>query len=422
MHVLYLHQYYQTRSGYGATRSYELARFLARRGHRVTVITGDRNYQSGDRLRTGAGRYVAVEESEGIRVIRVAVVFSYRRSFLHRAGAFAAYALLSLWASLRTGRVDVVFATSPPLTAGVAGVIVSFLKRAPLVFEVRDLWPEVIETLGVVRARLPLALLNAMAVITYRLSRFVVAVTPGIQRWLVERRGLPAEKVRLVTQGSDLDLFAGIDRRTARARLGLDEEFVIIYAGAMGVANRLEVLVEAMRQLGGSAVCLIVGEGMEKARLRELAARQNATNVRFLDGMPRTEVAWYLAAADVGIISLLSSPVFETALPNKFFDYIAAGLPVVVNFPGYLAQLVEEQRIGRYGGDNDPSEQARVLGSLKADRDGTAEMSERARQLAETVFNRPKQCETLERILAEAVQEPKARAQARAAPEEDEVR
>lgn len=407
MHILYMHQYYQTRSDYGATRSYELARFLARQGHRVTVITGDRSYQSGNRLRRSADRHVTVEESDGIRVIRVGVAFSYRRSFLHRAGAFAAYALLSLWASLRTGKVDVVFATSPPLTAGVAGVIVAFLKRAPLVFEVRDLWPEVIETLGVVRSRLPLALLDAMASTTYRLSRLVVAVTPGIQRWLVERRGLPAEKVQLITQGSDLDLFACITRDEARERLSLEDQFVVLYAGAMGIANELAVLVEAMRHVDGAALCLIIGEGMEKDRLKRLADRLGVENIRFLDGVARSEVVWYMAAADVGVISLRSCPVFGTALPNKFFDYIAAGLPIVVNFPGDLAELIEQEGIGRYGGDNDPAALAEVLQSLRDDRHAAVAQGRRARQLAETVYNRPLQSEKLEALLASVVHDQK---------------
>jgi glycosyltransferase involved in cell wall biosynthesis len=401
MRILYLHQYYQTRAAYGATRSYEVARDLVGRGHRVTVVTGDRSYQSGDRIARPRRGWLKVEEGEGIRVMSVGVFFSYRKSFLHRAAAFAAYFLLSVWAGLRSGRADVVLATSPPLTVGLAGVVVSFLKGAPLVFEVRDLWPEVIEELGVIRARLPLALLDAMASLTYRFSRRVVAVTPGIQRWLVERRGLPEEKVKLVTQGSDLDLFDGVDRATARAKAGLGEEFVVVYAGAIGVANRIDVVVEAMRHVGDSVRCLIIGEGMEKERLQGLARGLGLNHVVFMEGMPRNEVVWQLAAADIGLISLRAIPVFGTALPNKFFDYIAAGLAVVVNFAGDVAELVEREGIGKYGGDNDPRELARVLRALEEDREGTAGMGARARELAETAFNRGRQCERLYQVLAE---------------------
>ena len=399
MRILYLHQYYQTRASYGITRSYELARYLVSRGHQVTVVTGDRSYQSGERIARNQRAWITTEEHEGIRVVTVGVLFSYRKSFLHRAGAFAAYALLSAWAALRTGPADVVLATSPPLTAGVAGLVAGLLKRAPFVFEVRDLWPEVIEELGVVRQRLPLAVLDAMARLTYYGARRVVAVTPGIRRWLLEKRGLSADKVDLVTQGADLDLFPEPDRSAARARLGLGDEFVVVYAGALGIANKIDVVLEAARHMSDRALFLIIGEGMEKKRLQALAAEWGLDRVKFLPGMARQDIVGHLTAADVGLVSLRSCPVFGTALPNKFFDYLGAGLPVVVNFPGDLAELVEQEGIGRYGGDNDPVRLAQTLAELERDAAGRAEMGRRARVLAETTFRRDAQSQRLEEIL-----------------------
>jgi len=302
----------------------------------------------------------------------------------------------------------VVLATSPPLTAGIAGLAAGLLKRAPFVFEVRDLWPEVIEELGVVGQRLPLAVLDAMARLTYYGARRVVAVTPGIRRWLLEKRGLSADKVHLVTQGADLDLFPEPDRSAARAGLGLGDEFVVVYAGALGIANKIDVVLEAARRMSDRALFLIIGEGMEKKHLQALAAEWGLDRVKFLPGMARQDIVSHLTAADVGLVSLRSLPVFGTALPNKFFDYLGAGLPVVVNFPGDLARLLEEEGIGRYGGDNDPVRLAQTLEELQRDAAGRAEMGRRARLLAETTFRRDAQSQRLEEILMRAAGHPPA--------------
>ncbi len=399
LRVLYLHQYFQTRDTYGITRSYELSKHLVRQGHQVTVITGNRSYQSGSVLGGARRRWIQSETVEGIRVISLEVFFSYRKSFIHRAGAFAAYWLLSLWAGLRSGPADIVFATSPPLTAGLAGVILAALKRARFVFEVRDLWPEVIEELGVVRSRPALSVLDLIARLCYRYAARVVAVTPGIQRWLVERRGLPPAKVEIVTQGADLDLFEGASRQAARTELGLGGAFVVIYAGSLGMANDLGVVLEAATRAPSGVLFMLIGEGMEKPGLEEMAKRLGLRNVRFMAGLPRREVVRYLVAADLGLVSLRSLPVFGTALPNKFFDYLAAGLPTVVTFPGDLAALVEQEGIGMAAGRSDPACLAGIIGELQGRPDLRGEMGLRARALAETRFSRGTQCRKFEEIL-----------------------
>lgn len=402
LRVLYLHQYFQTRADYGITRSYELAKHLVDQGHQVTMITGNRSYQSGSVLGGRKGGWLRSYTVDGIRVLSVEVFLSYRRSFVHRAGAFAAYSLLSLWAGLRSGPADVVLATSPPLTAGLAGIVLMVLKRARFVFEVRDLWPEVIEELGVVRWRPAIAVLGLMARLNYRSATRVVAVTPGIQRWLIERRGVPATKVELVTQGADVDLFVGVEREVARAELGLGDAFVAVYAGAMGKANDLGVVVEAAAQLRRDTQFLLIGEGMEKARLQQMCDRLGASNVRLLPGQLRRDVVHYLVAADVGLVSLKPLPVFRTALPNKLFDYAAAGLPIVVTFSGDLAEFVEQEKIGVGAGDGDAARLALAVEALRNNPELRRAMGARARALAQTRLARAHQCVRFEQVLRRA--------------------
>jgi glycosyltransferase involved in cell wall biosynthesis len=396
MRILYLHQFFITREGVGGTRSYEFARRFAARGHGVRMVTAG----SGSR------------EQEGIEVVGVrgaysdymsATALSYPRRML----AFARFALGATVAALRGPRPDVILATSPPLTMAVPALAARLRHRVPFVFEVRDLWPEAPIQMGALRSRPLQWLARALERFVYARAAAVVALSPGIRDGVVAA-GVPAAKVELVPNASDLELFSPeLDGREVRERLGLGESFVCSYFGAMGEANDLTQVVEAgalLEQRGEDGVrFVLMGEGKRRPELESLARARGARNVVFADPVPdKSQVARLAAASDACLTVFKDLPVLATNSPNKLFDTFAAGRPAIVNTPGWMRELVERNEAGLFARPGDPADLAdKVL--LLRDRPELAERYGRnARALAEREFDRDELAARLLELLERA--------------------
>jgi len=402
MKVLYLHQLFLTTDHAGGTRSFEFARRLVRWGHEVTVISGATQYLTDAPVAANRGARVFEERVEGVRVLRVPALFPHARGFRKRAAGFAVFAARALWIGLWLPHHDVLFATSPPLTIAVPGLLISALRRTPLVFEVRDLWPEAAIEAGLLRPGLFARLLAWLSRTAYRQSRAVVTVTAGLRDALTDI-GVPERKLHLIRHGADFELFAGLgDQQSARRELGVGEQFVAIYAGNMGRNNALDIVVEAidlLRDRPGIEAWLL-GDGMDRVRLEQLS--KGLPNLRLMAAVPKREAAKYVLAADVGLICLRDGGFSHVACPNKFADYLAAGKPVVVDCPGEVANLINEHDIGAYAGKNDPQQLADTLVRLAGDRPALQRMGANARRLAETVFDRDLLARQLEAVLKAA--------------------
>jgi glycosyltransferase involved in cell wall biosynthesis len=310
----------------------------------------------------------------------------------------------------RVGRelpaADVVFATSTPLTIGLAGMKLARHFAAPLVFEVRDVWPEALINCGVLRNPLAIWWLRRMARRIYAASAHVIALSPGMKAGVVGA-GVPAERVTVIPNGSDLDLFSpDLDGSAARQRLGLGDRFAAIYFGAMGAANGLEYAVEAARVLsrrGNDRIVIVLhGSGGKRAELAEMVRRYGLSNVIFSDLVPdKAEVARLVAGCDA-CLTIYRATREHSWSPNKMFDALAAGRPVVVNVPGWLAETVEGNGCGRYVDPTRPEALADALEALAADPDLCREMGTNARALAERDFARDKLAERFEGVLRAA--------------------
>jgi len=406
MNVLYIHQYFQTREHAGGTRSYEFAKYLVGQGHNVTVLSGAMHYSSGTTPEPYKGKVLVKEKVEKIHVVRVGMPFSYKRSFASRILSFLYFMLVSILAGLRVRHVDVVFATSTPLTVGVPGYVLSRVKRVPFVFEVRDLWPASAVAVGALRSRALIRISEWAEAFFYRKARIVIALTRGIYSALCEK-GIPVEKVQLITHGADVDLFRPLPKNNAvRTELSLQGKFVATYTGAHGLANGLDVVMEAARLLRHETgiAFLLVGDGAEKGTLVKLAEDYALDNVIFLDPRPKSQIPEVLAAADLCLMILRNLQVFQTACPNKFFDYLAAGRPVLVNFLGEVKEMLEERGAGVFVQPDDPHAMAQAILELEGDPARCAEMGRKARELAMD-FAREKQARKLESVLRSVVQE-----------------
>lgn len=389
MRVLYFHQHFSTPQGSAGTRSYEMARALIAQGHAVTMVCG-RYAQA----RTGLdGPYVKGARRgivEGIDVIEFDLDYGNHMGLLKRAGVFARYALGAIRVALREP-ADVIFATSTPLTAGIPGIVARWLKGSRFVFEVRDLWPELPREMGVIRNPLVLALLSVLEWVSYRSAHRLVGLSPGIVQG-IEKRGVKPERIAMVPNGCDLDLFAS-PAEPWRPEGVRKDQLLAVFSGTHGNANGLGAVLDAasvLKARGRDDIRIaLIGTGGEKARLKARAEAEQLDLVLFLDPVPKTRLNGLLAGADIGLQVLRNVPAFYYGTsPNKFFDYIASGLPVLNNYPGWLAGLIAESGCGYAVPPDDPEAFADALIAASENRAALADMGRRARALAEARFAR----------------------------------
>jgi glycosyltransferase involved in cell wall biosynthesis len=405
--VLYFHQYFATRRRSTATRSYELARRLVERGHRVTIVSRDTRRLEAGRADRPAGRVVAREQVDGIDVLYLNVPYANRYPTPVRMASFTAFTIAASVAGALERKPDVVFASSTPLTIGIAGLVTARAKGVPFVFEIRDLWPAVPVAMGELRNGAAIRSAEWLERRLYAGAKRIVVLSEGSRNEL-ERRGIPDEKLVFIPNASDLDVFRpdAVDEGFRR-RHGLEGRFVALYAGSMGRAYGLDQLVDAaatLKRLGDGRVAIVaLGDGGERARLEQRAAELGLENLRFLPAVPKEELAGIVGAADVTLTIFAPYPVLETTSPNKFFDSLAAGKPVVVNLDGWLRRLVEEHDAGVWVPGGNAEALAGALSVLAGDSARVKRMGRNARELAEREFGRDEMADRLARTLEDAV-------------------
>lgn len=390
MRVLYFHQHFTTPSGTSGTRSYEFALALTARGHQVTMVCG-RSDRSALDLPWSATDGWFRGTIEGIDVIALPLKYSNRDGLLRRTAAFFSFALRSIGIAFREPH-DALFATSTPLTAALPGIILKLLRpRSRFIFEVRDLWPELPRALGM---RNPI-LLGGMSLLewfAYRTADTCIGLAPGIVEG-IRRRAPVGRRVEMIPNGCDLELF----QPSKRAPLDLPGiepgDFVAGFTGAHGVANGLDAVLNAaydLKRRGRHRIKLVlIGDGKCKPALVERARREGLDNVLFFPLVKKTEIARITASFDCGLQVLANVPAFYYGTsPNKFFDYISAGVPVLINYPGWLADLVEEHRCGFAVPPGDHEAFAKALCQIADSRVLAEDMGRSGRRLAENRFSR----------------------------------
>lgn len=384
MIVLYLHQHFTTPRGSTGTRSYEFARRLKERGHEAVVICG--SHQVGNTGLEGKFfRGVRRGVVDGLTVIEIEVPYSNLDGFVRRSWMFLVFAFRSARVVI-SEPCDLIFATSTPLTVGLPALIGKWFHRVPLVFEVRDLWPELPRAMGVITNPIILALMSLLEWLCYRNASIVIGLSPGIIDG-IRKSGVADERMRMIPNGCDLALFGDVADDHRVDSIVDDQYFNAIFCGAHGMANGLEAIVNAARVLQNSQEqairLLFIGEGAEKKRLQAMVEAEGLRNCLFLDAIPKTDLVAVLGQCDVGIMCLKNIPAFYYGTsPNKFFDYIASGLPVLNNYPGWLADMIQEHDCGVVVPPDDAGAFAAALVSLANDKARLQQMGVNARQLA----------------------------------------
>lgn len=389
MKVLYFHQHFTTPQGSSGTRSYEMARALIARGHEVTMVCGSHGagktglegpFEQGRRR----GRV------DGIDLIEFELPYSNKDGFLKRTKTFLQFALRSVTVAI-TEPADLVFATSTPLTAGIPAIAARWLRGRRVVFEVRDLWPELPREMGVIKNPVVLWAMGILEWASYHSAHRLVGLSPGIVQGIV-RRNVPADRVAMVPNGCDMGIFDG-DAASWRPADIRPTDLMAVFAGTHGMANGLDAVLNAAavlkRRQRTDIKLLLIGDGKLKADLQARAAKEGLDNVVFHAPVSKIKLAGLMASTDVGMQILANVPAFYFGTsPNKFFDYIASGLPVLNNYPGWLAEMLAESRCGFAVPPDNPEAFADALEAAADDRAELKRMGERGRQLARSQFDR----------------------------------
>ena len=389
MRLTYLHQYFATPDSATGTRSYELALRLVARGHEVTVVTS--NAQLPD---LASARSVVRTSVDGIRLIVIPVAYANEMGYRARIGAFVRFAVRASYEAARVP-ADVVLASSTPLTIALPGIVARLVRRARMVFEVRDLWPEMPIAVGALRNPVLIAGARAVEWLAYHASAHVIALSPGMADG-VAARGIARDRISVIPNGCDLAAFdvpadAGGE---IRASLGLEPGApLVVYAGAFGAVNGVEWLADVaaeMRALRPDACFLLVGRGAGRDALVERARTLGVLDQTLFvqPPMPKREIPALLAAATVATSLFRPVPEMESNSANKFFDALAAGRPVAINYGGWHRMLLEQHGAGIAVPAADPAEAARRLAALVGDDAALARCRHGARALASELFDR----------------------------------
>ena len=390
MRVLYFHQHFSTPQGATGTRSYENSLKLLEKGHSVTVVCG--SYRGGMTGLSGEYRYgLRRGKVDGIDVIELRLAYANQQGLFARSIVFMRFAARSVWLAL-TEKYDVVFATSTPLTAAIPGIAARVFRRKAFVFEVRDLWPELPKAMGVIRNPILLKLLDWLERAAYRAADSCVGLSPGIVEG-IKKKAPAGRRVTLIPNGCDLELFNAAALNSKRFPRATDDQIIAVFTGAHGLANGLgavlDVAAELLRRERRDVQLILIGDGQQKEDLMRRAEAQKLRNITFMDPVPKTTLAEMLADADIGLMILANVPAFYFGTsPNKFFDYIALGLPVVNNYPGWLATMIEDEEIGIVVAPESSREFADALIYLADNPVIRQRMGERARRFAESKFGR----------------------------------
>ncbi|MFJ4397086.1 glycosyltransferase family 4 protein [Pseudomonas sp. NPDC089396] len=389
MRILYFHQHFSTPKGATGIRSYEMARRLVAQGHQVTMVCG--SYGGGNTGLTGpflSGKREG--KVEGIDVIEFDLAYANSDGFLKRAVSFLKFALRSIGVAL-TARYDLVFATTTPLTAGIPGIFARWLRNKPFVFEVRDLWPELPKAMGVIRNPVVLWGMSLLEWASYRSAHRLIGLSPGIVEGIVSR-GVDPSKVAMIPNGCDLDIF---DAPAQPWRPdGVDASHLMaVFAGTHGMANKLDAVLDAaacLKARGRDDIRLVlIGQGKLKPALVSRARAEGLDNVIFHDPVNKERLAGLMASADLGLQVLANVRAFYFGTsPNKFFDYIASGLPVLNNYPGWLAEMIVREDCGFAVAPENPEAFADALEQAASNRAELKAKGERGRQLAAREFDR----------------------------------
>ena len=411
--ILYVSQYFPPEMGAPAARAAELAYHWAEAGHDVSVLTGFPNHPTGvvPELWKPRLRRLTYHESVGyVNVYRTWLWPLPNRKSHERMRNYASFCMSAALRGMTLPCPDIIIATSPQLLVGLSGWWLSFSRQVPFVFEVRDLWPESLVAVGAgSEDSLLHHALSAIAGFLYKRSNQIAVVTPAFKDHLIHHWRVPADKIAVVENGVETNLFAPqppASDQALRRELGVEGKFLTSYIGTMGNAHGLETLLDAASQLqqNPDVLFLLIGEGAEKQRIKALAQSRGLSNVRFLDQQPREKIPAFISASDACLVLLKKTDVFKTVIPTKMLEFMSCARPVILGVDGQARQIVEEANAGIVIEPENAEALTQAITQLAADRDLSTKLGQKGREYIRQNFSRGRTAEKYIQILQRVVE------------------
>lgn len=411
LNILYLHQYFTTPDISGGTRSYTFAKKLIEKGHKVTMITSstviEEKYSLGDKK-------IKHMNIDGIDIVSIKVKYSQQMSYISRIIAFIFFMMCSSIYLMKKRDFDIVFATSTPLSIAVPALVAKYRNKIPFVFEVRDLWPEYIEDFGIIKNRVLIKTLEKFCSFVYRKANHIIAISDSMANRIKNKYKINSNKLSVLPIGSWKDLKNGIDEEKINyyiEEFDIKDKFVIGYAGALGYANDVDSILRMAKFLKDykDIVFIIAGDGKEKNRMEKEINDNDFKNIKLIGNYSQYEIVNIIKLFDIGYLSgreynnegrkLMNA---EDALPNKFFDYILIGKPILINVKGEITNLMKEYGMGLYINDTDIKSIKDTILKLKDDIHLRETMGRNSLKLAE-IYDRDKIALKLASIFEETI-------------------
>lgn len=380
--IVYFYQYFATPKGSWGTRVYEFAGEWVKQGHEVTVVTSI--YSKSDLTAT---KLVENQNFEGINVKVINITIDNKQPILKRLWTFIQFSLISSWYAL-TLKADVVIASSGPITIGIPGLLARYVRRRKLVFETRDLWPEGAIELGIIKNPTVKKIAYWFERRCYKAASLIVSLSPGMKSYIEKNHKHP--NVISVTNAANIQLFSTPQEFDGRGFL--EPNKYAIYTGNIGEVNNSFWLLKAaeeLQKMGREDLSiLLVGEGQQREKLEAEISEKKLNNILRWGLMPKNDLVPLVQNALVSLVPLKGTPVLDTSSPNKFFESLAAGVPVVQNTNGWMKDFLDEHKVGYTIDPNDPKALAECLISMDANTNDTQEMGTRSREIAEQEFDK----------------------------------
>jgi glycosyltransferase involved in cell wall biosynthesis len=403
MHILIIHQAFASLKEGGGTRHYELSHYLVEKGHQVTIVTSPISYLTGTSQQDHYSRKQIEQPEAGITIIKTYTYPALHKSFLHRVINFLSFMISSFLAGLAVKNVDLVWGTSPPIFQSGSAWLIAKFKRVPFLFEVRDLWPAFAIQMGVLTNPLLIYPAKWFEKFMYHQADHVMVNSPG---YLEHVRAKGAKKVTLIPNGGEPDMFSPqIDGQLFRSEHHLMDHFIVLYAGAHGLANDLITVIQAAELLREQTNIhfVFIGDGKEKQKLMNRAKEHNLTNVTFLPTCAKAEMANVMAAANLCIAILQPIPLFQTTFPNKVFDYLLAEKPVLLAIDGVIRKVVEDAEGGIFVQPGNAASMADTILDLSQKPEELKRMGKSGRAYVAKHYNRKDLADQLAILLEEMI-------------------